>query len=156
MAMPYTGSGKCGGMVWQRNRYGQICYALFIPLNPRTPAQRAVRNSFGAVSARWRTLTHAQRDAWNIAGSTKKSRYRFGCGPLSGFNYFVKVNVALVNRGERQVALPPGRVQPPQPILSGVFDAGEFARVPVGSTLFLQANERMEDYRAGSCELAAL
>jgi len=38
MKLPYTESGKCGNMVWQRNRYGQICYPAFIPANPRTPA----------------------------------------------------------------------------------------------------------------------
>ena len=54
MKMPYTKSGKCGGTVWQRNRYGAYCYPAFVPANPRSPAQMAVRGTFGAVSARWR------------------------------------------------------------------------------------------------------
>src|ERR1035441_10551719 len=53
-------SGKCGGTVWQRNRYCQYSYPAFIPSNPRTPAQVTVRGTFGAVSARWRTLTEEQ------------------------------------------------------------------------------------------------
>ena len=90
MTMPYTKSGKCGNWVWQRARYGQICYPAFIPFNPNTPAQCVVRGNFGAVSKRWRTLTEDQRHVWIAVASTKKSRPRLGCGPLTGFNYFVK------------------------------------------------------------------
>src|ERR1035438_10135242 len=57
MKVPYTKSVKCGNVVWQCVRYGQICYAAFIPFNPRTPAQVAVRGNFAEVSKRWRTLT---------------------------------------------------------------------------------------------------
>jgi hypothetical protein len=41
-------SGKCGNPVWQHNRYGRICYPAFVPANPRTPAEVAVRGRFGA------------------------------------------------------------------------------------------------------------
>jgi hypothetical protein len=113
MKVPYRQSGKCGSRVWQRARYGQISYPAFIPFNPRTPAQVAVRLIFAAVSARWRTLTQEQRNVWIAVASTKKSRYRLGCGPLTGFNYFVKINVALANRGQPQLDLPPEYFQSP-------------------------------------------
>ena len=94
MKVPYTKSGKCGNTVWQRARYGQISYAAFIPINPRTPAQVAVRGNFRAVSARWRALTQAQRDVWIAVARTKWSKPRlFQRGRLTGFNLFVKVNV---------------------------------------------------------------
>jgi hypothetical protein len=113
MKVPYTKSGKCGGTVWQRNRYGQISYPAFVPFNPRSPAQIAVRDNFRAVSARWRTLTQAQRDVWIAVAQTKWSKPRLRQrGRLPGFNLFVKVNVALANRGEAQVDLPPGYPQP--------------------------------------------
>jgi hypothetical protein len=128
-------------MVWQRARYGQICYPAFIPFNPRSPAQCVVRGTFGAVSARWRTLTPEQRDVWIAVASTKKSRPRLGCGPLTGFNYFVQINVALVNRGQPQVDLPPGYSQFPQLAVSGFFDTSTFDQPPIGPTLFLQANQ---------------
>jgi len=108
MKVPYTKSGKCGDVVWQRNRYGQICYPAFVPFNPRTPAQQAGRGVFAAVSARWRTLSQQQREVWIAVAWNKWSKPRLGSGRLPGFNYFVKVNVALVNRGEAQVDLPPG------------------------------------------------
>ena len=100
-------SGKCGNTVWQSNRYGQYSYPAFIPFNPRTPAQVAVRGTFGAVSARWRELDQAQRDVWCAVARTMKSKPRLGqCGPLTGFLLFVKVNVPLANRGMAQVDLP--------------------------------------------------
>ena len=100
-------SGKCGNRVWQSNRYGQYSYPAFVPFNPRTPAQVAVRGSFGAVSARWRKLTEAQRHVWCAVASTMKSKPRLQqCGPLTGFLLFVKVNVPLANRGLPQVDLP--------------------------------------------------
>ena len=141
MKLPYTNSGKCGNVVWQRNRYGQVCYPAFIPFNPRTTAQRAVRGHFGAVSARWRTLTEEQRQIWCAVARTKKSRPRLAqCGPLTGFLLFVKVNVPLANRGLAQRDLPTEhgqlarRARPSLPCPVG------FAQPPVGPTLFLQAN----------------
>jgi len=74
MKEPYTKCGKCGDMVWQRNRYGPISYPYHIPANPRTAAQRQVRGAFGSVSARWRTLSEEQRLAWCVAGKSEKSR----------------------------------------------------------------------------------
>jgi hypothetical protein len=122
MKVPYTKCGKCGDTVWQRNRYGQISYKAFIPRNPRTLAQLFVRASFGDVSKRWRTLTEAQRLLWMIAALSKRTRRRLGQRwPMKGFNYFVQVNVALVNRGWAQVDVPPGdndEPRPPRPLIS--------------------------------------
>ena len=107
MKVPYTKSGKCGRVVWQRNRFGPYCYPAFVPLNPRTPDQVAGRDIFGTVSARWRTLTDEQRDAWRAVGKTQRSKPRlFQSGPLPGFNVFVSVNVKRVNEGLAQVDLP--------------------------------------------------
>jgi hypothetical protein len=100
-------SGKCGDRVWQRNRYCQYSYPAFVPFNPRSPAQVGVRGHFSAVSKRWRTLTQEQRDVWIAVASTMKTKPRLEqCGVLTGCQLFVKVNVALVNRGKPQVDLP--------------------------------------------------
>ena len=101
-------SGKCGNTVWQRARYGQICYPVFVPYNPRTPAQVAVRGNFRAVSARWRMLTQEQRDVWIAVARTKWSKPRVGTGRLTGCQFFVKINVPLADQGKPQVDLPPG------------------------------------------------
>ena len=131
-------SGKRGDMVWQSNRYGQYCYRAFIPFNPRTPAQIAVREVFGAVSARWRTLTEEQRVVWCAVAKHKKSKPRLRqCGPLTGFLLFVKINVAMANRGLPQVELPPEASQASQRIVASLNYTGKFDQPSVGPTLFL-------------------
>jgi hypothetical protein len=122
MKVPYTKSGRCGDVVWQRNRYGQICYPAFIPYNPRTPAQVAVRGNFRTVSARWRTLTQEQRDVWIAVAWTQWSKPRlFQRGRLTGCQLFVKTNVPLANQGKPQVDLPLGYVQSPKPPVGASF-----------------------------------
>ena len=135
-------SGKRGDRVWQRNRYCQYSYPAFIPFNPRTAAQVAVRGTFGAVSARWRTLTEEQRVIWCAVARTKKSKPRLlQCGPLTGFLLFVKINVALANRGLAQVDLPPEYSQASERIVASLAYTGKFDQPPVGPTLFLRANK---------------
>ena len=118
----YNKSGKCGDLVWQRNRYGQIWYPAFVPFNPRTPAQVAVRGNFRAVSARRRTLTQEQRDVWIAVAWTQWSKPRlFQRGRLTGCQLFVKTNVPLANQGKPQVDLPLGYVQSPKPPVGAPF-----------------------------------
>src|ERR1035438_2199523 len=116
MKMPYTKSGKSGSTVWQRARYGQICYPAFVPFNPRTPEQMAVRRAFRGVSARWRTLTQEQRDIWIAVAWTQWSKPRlFQRGRLTGCQLFVKTNVPLANQGKPQLDLPVGYARPRKP-----------------------------------------
>ena len=156
MKVPYTKSGKCGEIVWHRARYGQICYPAFIPANPRTPAQVAVRGTFGAVSARWRTITEEQRLVWNAVGRTVLSRPRLGRGPLTGFNLFVKINVTLANRCLPQVDLPPKCARLPQLALSSPLSASRFDQPPIAATLFLQANQLLAAWQRTPSEFAAV
>src|SRR5208337_1812634 len=136
-------SGKCRDRVWQSDRYCQYSYAAFVPFNPRTPAQVAVRGVFGAVSGRWRTLAEEQRVIWCAVARHKKSRPRLcQCGPLTGFLYFVKINVALAHRGLPQVDLPPEHSPASQQIVLSLNYTGQFEQPPVGPTLFLRANAR--------------
>jgi hypothetical protein len=156
MRVPYTKSGKCGNTVWQRNRYGAYCYPAFVPRNPRTPAQMAVRGTFGAVSARWRELTEEQRIIWCRVARTKWSKPRL-CqkGRLTGILLFMKVNVALANRGLAQVDLPPGYLEVPQPAVPTLSPPGKFDQPPVGPVLFLQANRLLGDWQANPQEFMA-
>ena len=141
-------SGKRGDRVWQRNRYGQYSYPVFVPFNPRTPAQTAVRAHFGAVSARWRLLTEAQRRVWMAVASTKKTRPRLlQCGRMPGFNFFMKTNVALANRGLAQVDLPLEFLRALEAEAAGRPDIGDFGQPPIGPALFLRAKQLLEDWR---------
>jgi hypothetical protein len=102
----------------------------------------AVRGTFGAVSARWRTITEEQRVIWCAVARTKKSKVRLmQCGPLSGFLYFVKINVALANRGLAQVDLPPEHSEASERIVASLQYTGKFDQPPVGPTLYLRAHK---------------
>ncbi len=147
MAKPYTMSGKCGNMVWQRNRYGQICYPAFIPANPRTPAQVAIRAIFAAVSKRWRLLTEEQRLAWIAAAALILSKPRASqYGPLTGLQLFVKVNVYLAYRGLPQVDLPPLVFRCPKLAVPSPDDNSGSPQVPIAYTTWLQANRLLADW----------
>ena len=141
MKVPYTKSGKCGRTVWQRARYGQICYAAFVPYNPRSPAQVGVRCHFRAVSKRWKTLTQEQRDVWIAVARTKWSKPRLGKGRLTGCQLFVKINVPLANQGKQQVDLPPEHPRLSKVAASSLSCPSRFDQSPVGPILFLQANQ---------------
>src|ERR1035441_8259612 len=90
-------------------------------VNPRTPAQVAVRGNFRAVSARWRTLTQEQRDVWIAVAWTKWSKSRLGTGRLTGCQFFVKTNVPLANHGKPQVDLPLEYSRSTKPPVMAVF-----------------------------------
>ena len=118
-ALKSPGSGKRGAIVSLKNRYGQFEREHVIPSNPSTPAQVRARSTFGRVSARWRTLTDAERKAWMITAKEVLSRPRLGqSGPLTGCALFVKINCNLAAIGLPQVATPP--------------DVPEFGPNPVG------------------------
>ena len=141
-------SGKRGNRVWQRNRFCQYSYPAFIPYNPRTSAQRAVRGAFGAVSARWRTLSEAQRRVWMAVASTKKTKPRLlQCGRFTGFLLFMKDNVPRVNRGLPQVDLPLEFLRALEAEAAGRPDVGSFDQPPIGPALFLRAKQFLEDWR---------
>ena len=148
MKVPYTKCGKCGDTVFQKNRWGgQISYLYqdHIPANPRTSGQRFVRANFGSVSARWRTITEAQRLQWCSAAKSKLTRRRLGQRfPMKGFYYYVQVNVPLANRGLPQVDLPPAdtaQTGPSAPLLSQIlvkYDRGLLDEVPPQLRPFLR------------------
>ena len=147
MNQPYTRSGKQAQYVWQRARYGMICYKAFVPLNPRTPAQVAIRTLFAAVSQRWRTLTEEQRLAWIAIAATIMSKPRLGqCGPLTGLQLFVRVNVYLSYRGQPQVDLPPLCFRCPQRAVPSPDDLSRSPQVPIAYTTYLQANRLLADW----------
>ena len=82
MAKPYTMSGKIGNMVYQRNRYGQICYPAFIPVCPR----RAVPSPYGTdgspqVPVAYTTYLQANR---LLADWSRHRHKRLALLPASG------------------------------------------------------------------------
>ena len=71
-----AGSGKLGGAVFSHGRNGQIMRRHAIPTQPRTSAQRDVRNQLAAISSAFRNLGDTTIAGWNAlaSGVTRKSK----------------------------------------------------------------------------------
>jgi hypothetical protein len=125
MAEPYTRCGTLGDRTFQRNRWGQISYDWHAPAYRNTTQQQFVRNNWREVSRRWSQITEEQRLSWRVAAKEQWSRRRLGKRyPLKGYYYYMRINVALANRGQPLLDLPPGDPAPAglsQPLLTNVW-----------------------------------
>jgi hypothetical protein len=101
-------AGKCGVVVYQQGRYGQIARALAIPANPQTAPQMAVRNRLTLASRGWAALTQAVRDAWTALAATLQSQGTLGLhGALTGNQLFTRVYCNLMIIGADAPTTPP-------------------------------------------------
>lgn len=91
-------SGKQGGIVWSRNRFGAYVRNRAVPVNPNTDRQVAIRNAVRSLSIRWETLlSQAQRDAWDTYASNVVWKNPLGQDVyLTGLNHFIRSNTQLV------------------------------------------------------------
>src|ERR1035437_2987621 len=105
-------SGRCGLTVAYQSRYGNCQRAWVLPDNPRTPAQRGRRKSFGHVAGAWsRVLTQLQREAWNVAGPKVQSKTRLGqSGKLTGQQFFQGICSARACIAAGMLLTPPAPV----------------------------------------------
>ena len=95
-----AGSGKLGGAVFSHGRNGQIMRRHAIPTQPRTSAQRAVRNQLAALSAAFRNLGASTIAGWNAlaSGVTRKSKLGTTYHP-TGQQLYVSCGKNLANIG---------------------------------------------------------
>lgn len=93
-------SGKLGGVVASHNRGGTYLRHHSIPVQPRTAAQRIVRNQLAAFSSAFKALTAAQISGWNALGNTVTLKSKLGTtyNP-TGQQLFVSCNKHLAEIG---------------------------------------------------------
>jgi hypothetical protein len=85
-------SGRLGGNVFAKNKYGYYIKMFKAPSNPRTDYQQNIRAFFASASRQWQALTDAQRTNWDSIAATY-SYVKGGVSfSLTGFNFFVKLN----------------------------------------------------------------
>lgn len=102
------GSGKLGGHVFTKGRNGNNARTKVKPINRRTTAQVDQRGSLSSLSAAWRALTQAQRDAWTSAGLNYTHHNNFGQKfKPTGKNFYTEINLNLLTAGSATVASPP-------------------------------------------------
>lgn len=103
-------SGKAGGVVAARNRYGSYLRGYVIPVNPRSTRQMTLRSRMADVTSKWnQILTGANRDSWNTYASNTPIQGRNGSiNTVTGFNHFVRSAQALLEAGVAIKASAPG------------------------------------------------
>lgn len=84
--------GKAGTVVGKLSNEGQIIMIRSVGADPKVQSQIRSRMLLTALATRWKTLTQAQRDAWNTAAGLKKSGYSLFCEYNTNLN---SVNVAF-------------------------------------------------------------
>lgn len=62
-------SGKQGGTVYAKNRFGFYMRNKGSIVNTATAKQSAVRTNFRDSASRWKELTEAERNSWNVFAS---------------------------------------------------------------------------------------
>lgn len=94
-------SGSVGGITASRNAGGMYFRARAIPTNPSSTYQVEVRNAMNQAVQRWsQDLSDAQRSAWGIyAFNTPVTNALGDQIKLSGFNMYVRSNVARLQAG---------------------------------------------------------
>jgi hypothetical protein len=117
---------KLGDTVYLRTRAGDVSRAYVIPTDPKTTGQLSLRAIMSTVSKMWgETLSENERTQWNTFAVGKKNRRRTGmAGPLTGQQWFVKLNLALYLNFATTITSPPPHTNnktPPQlPIVISV------------------------------------
>lgn len=97
-----------GGATASKNRAGNYFRARIAPVQPRTPAQQAVRSSLASLAASWRGLTSPYIAGWNALAKTvtRTSSLGHAYNP-SGEQLYVGNSQNLVNIGADPITAPP-------------------------------------------------
>lgn len=93
-------SGKLGGLVGSTAKGVNYLRRLAVGVNPNTVQQQAVRNAVKTLTQRWSvTLTDDQRNAWGLYAQSVPVTKRGDTMNLSGFNWYIALNVPKVQAG---------------------------------------------------------
>ena len=101
-------SGKLNGSVFAKNRGGLYLRTKVTPVNPQTAAQVAARNLLTSFSQGWKSLTIAQRTAWNNAVENFQTTDIFGdLKKPTGLQLYIRLNANISNGNGTPITSPP-------------------------------------------------
>ena len=138
-------SGKQGGIVWSRNRFGAYARNRAVPVNPDSAKQRTVRNQFSQNSKAWAALSSTYRDTWNTMAANLPRKNRLGDTIfLTGAQQFQSSNQALASFGVN-IEVPASVTPVPYPadVITGVSTDLKLATIagdtPVNYGILIEA-----------------
>ncbi len=148
-------AGSVGGTAFQQGASGIVLRAKRKPANPQTPNQIRRRAALSSISAAWRGLTQAERDAWNAAASELTTSNRLGqSAKLSGANYFLRVNANSRLAGGSAIITEPPHVDPVVPPLltsvDGTLVITFSGSLPTGYIVSVRASRQVSPGRASA------
>lgn len=112
---------KLGGGVFSRNRGGSFIREYSSPVVNPNDFGLQMRASFGDACATWQLMPPFVQDSWNQFASAQASLpSNLGRKKLSGFNWFVKQNIAIILYGGTPTFMP---VVPSTPAGAASFSA---------------------------------
>ncbi len=97
--------GTVGGGIFSANKSGPFLRAWSKGGNPRSPRQTDNRNNLTTFAVAWANLTQAERDDWDDYADDPAQEFTNSLGIdyfASGFNWFIKINMAKAQAGEAQ------------------------------------------------------
>ena len=121
--------GSVGALTFSHGRGGDIIKRKTSPVQPKTPAQTRSQSLLAGTSKGFSyDLTPAQRDGWKELADAHPEDDTFG-NPitLTGQNWYVRLNTALVAAGESSISDAPEDLNVTE--LTGVQDLGVFAGI---------------------------
>lgn len=111
--------GKLGGQVFSKNRSGAYIRSKVTPTNPQTTFQTSIRQSFGAFSQAWSSLTDEERAAFDGAVSQFATTDIFGdLRNPTGKNLYLRLNQQATNAGFASFDAVPAKAEMVQGIVT--------------------------------------
>jgi len=114
-------SGSVGGATFSNSRSGPFVRPWSRGSNPRSTKQSLHRSRVATLSASWRALTDLQRAAWNIWAvlpAQNQTNYFGDTFSLSGFGWWCKAGIRLLEAGRSTIIAPPSAGYPAAPTIS--------------------------------------
>lgn len=135
-ALGVDARGKMNGQVASKNRSGAYWRTKVSPVNPQSSYQLAARALLTALSQAWKSLTQAQRTAWDAAvGDFARTDVFGNLRNPSGKNLHSRLNLNLQHCGQATIA------DPPLPSGAGTVLAGALIATNGGAKSIAHTND---------------
>ena len=122
-------SGSIGGITYSHNRFGPYARQRSMPVNPATARQEVVRNLMKNLTSIWiSTLLDIERKQWDAYAAAVVMQNNIGANVyLTGFNHYVRSNIARMQAGLARVDVGPSAYALPatDPLISIALTASD-------------------------------
>lgn len=133
--------GTAGGLTFSANKSGPYARLWSRGANPSSPLQSSQRGNLTTHAAGWRALSAANQALWDAYAALPAQELFNSLGQsyfVSGFNWYVNINIGRIRAGQAIRTTPPSVVRPVAPIIqtvvlrAGVPDSASFIQFSAG------------------------